>query len=146
MSCHIQKFDEFLKEGQKTDSNWYVENVEEPVRDIVQLLRNEGFNTESSCGHNMEIQCKYFLDEEINRLHKLLYHYLHDKGLPITYEITVTIKVLAGSILRSTIHIQFLKKKLSFEEYKDIALSAGGFNPPDSNYEAWKKLNTDIDS
>jgi hypothetical protein len=151
---HLLKFDDFHKDWQThervsesvdpAEEDWYSENIEEPVRDIVELLRNNGFNTESSCGHNMEIQCSYFLDKEINRLHKLLYLYLNDKGLPITYDITISVNVIDGAIIGSTIHIQFRKKKLTLKEFKDIANSAGGFNPPDSNYDNWRELNKDL--
>jgi len=35
---------------------WYRKYIEEPVRDIVYILRNNGFNTTCSCGHNMTIE------------------------------------------------------------------------------------------
>ena len=38
--------------------DWYINNIEEPVRDIVRALRNNGVNTECSCGHDMTIQCQ----------------------------------------------------------------------------------------
>lgn len=40
------------------DDSWYLNNIEEPVRDIVKALRNNGINTECSCGHEMTIQCQ----------------------------------------------------------------------------------------
>ena len=39
-------------------NNWYLETIEEPLRDIVRALRNNGVNTECSCGHEMYIQCQ----------------------------------------------------------------------------------------
>jgi pyrrolidone-carboxylate peptidase len=53
-------------------ADWYEEHIEEPVRELVKLLRNNGFNTECSCGHEMYVQCNYILDGEIQRLHNLL--------------------------------------------------------------------------
>lgn len=38
--------------------DWYLNTIEEPVRDIVRALRNNGINTECSCGHDMTIQCQ----------------------------------------------------------------------------------------
>jgi len=35
--------------------NWYLINIEEPIRDLVRRLRNEGVNTNCSCGHEMWI-------------------------------------------------------------------------------------------
>ena len=53
--------------------NWYKENIEEPIRDLVRALRNKGFNTESSCGHKMTIQCQYIPGGEIKRLDDFLF-------------------------------------------------------------------------
>ena len=35
---------------------WYVQYIEEGVREAVKRLRNRGINTECSCHHDMEIQ------------------------------------------------------------------------------------------
>ncbi len=35
--------------------DWYEENIEEPIRPLVHLLRENGFNTECSCGHEEEV-------------------------------------------------------------------------------------------
>lgn len=37
---------------------WYKFNIEEPIREIVKRLRNNGINTFCSCGHNMWIECQ----------------------------------------------------------------------------------------
>jgi len=34
---------------------WY-QNIEAPIRELVKLLRNNGFNTTCSCGHKMTIE------------------------------------------------------------------------------------------
>lgn len=52
--------------------DWYEENIEEPVRDLVMLLRDNGFNTECSCGHEMYIQCQLLDVEELERVINLL--------------------------------------------------------------------------
>ena len=39
-------------------NDWYINTIEEPLRDIVKALRNNGVNTECSCGHEMTIQCQ----------------------------------------------------------------------------------------
>lgn len=41
--------------GEPYYPKWY-ECIEEPVRDIVYKLRNAGFNTTNSCGHDMWIE------------------------------------------------------------------------------------------
>ena len=48
--------------------------VEEPLKDLVQLLRDNGFNTTSSCGHlpNPYIQMEWYSDSAITKLYNLL--------------------------------------------------------------------------
>ena len=53
---------------------WLEKYIEEPVRGTVKLLRDNGFNTESSCGHKMWVQCGYVTDAEIMRLDDLLFN------------------------------------------------------------------------
>jgi hypothetical protein len=52
--------------------NWYEENIEEPVRDLVKLLRDNGINTECSCGHQMYVQFQV-IDDEMNRVDYILF-------------------------------------------------------------------------
>ena len=54
-------------------NDWYEENIEVGVRDIVRLLRDNGFNTACSCHHDMEVMIESCLDGEMQRLHNLLY-------------------------------------------------------------------------
>lgn len=39
--------------------DWY-ECVEEPIRPLVKLLRENGINTTCSCGHGMYCECEYY--------------------------------------------------------------------------------------
>lgn len=54
--------------------NWYDEHIEEPIKELVKLLRDNGFNTECSCGHDMYVQCQLMLDGDLKRLHDLLFN------------------------------------------------------------------------
>ena len=74
---------------------WY-NCIEEPIRDLVFLLRNNGFNTESSCGHEKYIQCQYILDGEFMELNKLISCYLYEHKMPLNYRIELTIAVING--------------------------------------------------
>jgi hypothetical protein len=38
-------------------NDWYL-NIEEPIRELVFKLRNNGINTECSCGHALYVQCQ----------------------------------------------------------------------------------------
>jgi hypothetical protein len=52
--------------------DWYEEYIEEGIRNEVKLLRDHGFNTESSCHHDMHIQVQVCKDDRIYALHGLL--------------------------------------------------------------------------
>lgn len=71
------------------DCYWYDENAEEGVRALVRALRNEGFNTECSCHHEMFVQMAYSIDGEVKRLHDLVWRILDEEGLPVTFSIQV---------------------------------------------------------
>ena len=60
-------------------------------RDVVKLLRNNGFNTCSSCHHEMSIQCEYHPDGAIQHLHNLLFN----NGFR-NYQITMMHEVVNG--------------------------------------------------
>jgi hypothetical protein len=74
-------------------NNWYEDCIEEPIRDVVKLLRDNGFNTESSCGHEMYVQCKYYPDGEIQRLYVIISEYLKEMKISRDFEIIVKLKV-----------------------------------------------------
>jgi len=83
---------------------WY-SCIEEPLKELVYLLRNNGFNTECSCGHELYIQCQFILEGEIKRLHDLLFH----NGY-LNYEINIIIKVMEGHTYPS-LDIRFKDRK-----------------------------------
>jgi len=66
--------------------DWYEENIEPPIRDLVKLLRDNGFNTECSCGHKMYVQCQIIPDGELQRLHNLLFEHYKDYSIDIHLE------------------------------------------------------------
>lgn len=76
-------------------SDWYLE-IEEPVREIVKTLRDNGINTTCSCGHEMTIQVDLFLNGQLWDIHKVLSNHLAEKNLPINYDIEVHLVVKNG--------------------------------------------------
>lgn len=70
--------------------NWYNRNIEKPIRDLVKLLRENGFNTVCSCGHDMYVQCQCIPDGELQRLHNLLFENYKD------YEINILLQCNKG--------------------------------------------------
>ena len=68
--------------------DWYEDNVEDGVRDVVRLLRDNGWNTTCSCHHDMEIECICIPDNDyLWRLDQLLYTYFAGRHEPIDYDI-----------------------------------------------------------
>ena len=63
----------------RKEIDWY-EQIEESVRELVRLLRDNGFNTVSSCGHNQWVQMEWCgFEEEARRLYNLLCENGYDK-------------------------------------------------------------------
>lgn len=61
---------------------WYEDKIEPPLQGIVKELRNNGVNTECSCGHDMYIQCQYIIDGHIAEIHHIVWTYLAmNKGI-----------------------------------------------------------------
>lgn len=56
-----------------SEKNWYEKNIEESIRPIVRLLRDNGINTISSCGHMMYCQCECYFDI-LTTVYSLLLH------------------------------------------------------------------------
>lgn len=86
--------------------DWYDEYIEEPIRDLVKLLRDNGFNTECSCGHKMYVQCQCIPDGEFKRLHDLLYNNGYRN-----YRIEMTLECIDGNYI-STTEVKIIKEKI----------------------------------
>jgi len=82
--------------------DWYEDKIEVPIRKTVKLLRDNGFNTECSCGHKMYVQCQYINDSVIMELDNLLFNNDYRN-----YTITVKLSRLGGHLHNSYIDIQF---------------------------------------
>lgn len=78
------------------DSPWY-RTLDEGVRSIVHTLRNSGFNTTCSCdkrgqeGQKPYVQCSWPIDNQLKRLHDLLYNAGHRN-----YQIELLLEVIDG--------------------------------------------------
>lgn len=86
--------------------DWYDIYIEEPIRDIVKLLRNNGINTTSSCGHKMTVECEYYIgNDEVFRIYHLLYNHGYRN-----FNLTAVIEVIEGHP-HSFIEISIFKKR-----------------------------------
>ena len=54
--------------------DWYKLKIEKPIRNLVKLLRDNGFNTVCSCGHLPKpyVQMEGHYPEEVTKLYSLL--------------------------------------------------------------------------
>lgn len=83
--------------------DWYSRFIEPGIREPVRLLRNEGFNTTSSCEHEMYIECEFIEDGELKRLNDTLFN----AGFR-DYVITATVERRNGC-LYEWLRIEFIK-------------------------------------
>lgn len=79
-------------------SDWYERNVDEPVRELVKHLRNNGVNTECCCGHDtpMYIQCQYSPDGSIQEIHQLVWTFLAERKQGVNFTISLDHTVRDG--------------------------------------------------
>ena len=71
----------------KMPFDWYEDNIEEGLSELVKYLRNNGVNTLCSCEHDGYIQSEYLMDGSLNELHSLLFYYHSENNLPVNYTI-----------------------------------------------------------
>ena len=86
--------------------HWYKDKIEDPLKDMVKELRNNGINTECSCGHDMYIQCQYIPDGSFYEVHKIVWNYLSmNKGVfgydTVDFDIEVSHQVRGGHFCSS---------------------------------------------
>lgn len=84
--------------------DWY-DIIEEPVRELVRMLRDNGINTTCSCGHTMEIQAELSPDGEIERLHRLLFDFLSEHQMNVEYDLVFRLEVRSGRLWRTWVDI-----------------------------------------
>jgi len=92
------------------NNDWY-SCIEEPVRDLIKHLRNNGINTVCSCGHEMYIQADLIPDGELKHIHDLIYCWLAENQKPINYSIEIHLAVSKGIIVQCFVHITLDKNK-----------------------------------
>lgn len=82
--------------------NEFWKNIEEPIRDAVRLLRDNGFNTTCSCGHEMiiDLELGNHMDE-VERIANILV----DNGYK-GFKIECTLRMPSNGfwVRRATIH------------------------------------------
>ena len=67
----------------------FYDNLEEPIRELVKVLRNNGINTTCSCGHKMSIEADIIPDGQLFIIHKTIFNYLAKQKLPIRYSVDI---------------------------------------------------------
>ncbi len=90
-------------------ANWY-ENIEEPVRELVRLLRDGGINTTCSCGHDMYVQADVLPDASLKIIHDTVFNWMHEGNEGHGgYTIDVHLAVTRGIVVQSFATIQIQK-------------------------------------
>lgn len=80
--------------------------IEEPIRDIVKALRDNGVNTTCSCGHKMYVECDIIPDGMLQTIHKIVFSHLAESGKEVKYTITITLEQNIDGLSRCFAHIQ----------------------------------------
>jgi len=88
-------------------TDWY-DTIEEPVRNIVKMLRENGINTQCSCGHDMYIQCEFYPGYDTQHLHIILCNYFHKYHQEPNFRIESLIE-MKNSNLHCGLNIYFPK-------------------------------------
>ena len=69
--------------------NDFYSEIEEPIRDLVKYLRDNGINTTCSCGCKMYVEADIIPDGQLMNIHRSVFDYLADRGLPTKYSIDI---------------------------------------------------------
>lgn len=84
--------------------DWYEQNIELGIRDIVRLLRDNGVNTTYSCHHAMVIEAENSDDAELTYIYNLLIENGYDN-----FKIELCLYKEKDKHLRRYISIQFFR-------------------------------------
>jgi len=90
--------------------NEFYENIEEPIRDIVRVLRDNGVNTTCSCGHEMYVEADLIPDGMLQIIHRTLFNYLAEKKLPLNYSIVINHVVKNGQVFQCFAYISLVEE------------------------------------
>jgi hypothetical protein len=82
--------------------DWYEEYIEEGVREIVRLLRDNGINTTYSCHCAMVVEAENYEDVEMSRVYDLLIENGYDD-----FKLSMILMKEAGQRPQRCLHLQF---------------------------------------
>lgn len=86
------------------DLNWYYENIEPEIMSYVVMLRNGGWNTTRSCGHEMTVEIDISNMEDVERLATCLMEHGVEK-----FRMEPVLIVTPGQIWRRWVIVYFSK-------------------------------------
>ncbi len=87
--------------------SWLEDMIEPGIREQVKLLRENGFNTVSSCGHTFIVNMEIMNDGELRRLDQLLFNNRYRN-----YRILVEIRRVDGALTGPFAEIYFDSSEL----------------------------------
>jgi hypothetical protein len=85
-------------------TDWYDKYVESGLRDIVRLLRDNGFNTTYSCHHAMVVEMESYKIEDVAELYDLLVGHGYDG-----FTAEMALYKQEGQMLKQSMRLQFHK-------------------------------------
>ena len=91
--------------------NDFYSEIEEPIRELVRGLRDNGINTTCSCGHKMYIEADITLDGVLQTIDRVLFNYLTEHDMDSKYSITITRERNIVGVTRCWAHIQIGETK-----------------------------------
>ena len=83
-------------------TQWYLNNIEPEIREIVKILRDSGINTRGSCGHKMWVYCDWVDIDDVGRATNIL----HKAGY-VCFQVNACHYIGATGIPHSSIRIEF---------------------------------------
>ena len=92
------------------DTVWYSQ-IEEPIRGLVKVLRDNGVNTTWSCGHKMAVEATIIPDGQLHTIHKAVYDFLAEENKELDYNIDIHMAVNRGHTIACSAKIILNEKE-----------------------------------
>jgi len=94
----------------------FYDSLEPEIRELVRVLRDNGINTTSSCGHKMYVEADVIPDGLLHTMHRAVFNYLAETKQDISYSITVTLEQNIAGLSRCIVSIQLALKSGTMPE------------------------------
>ena len=90
--------------------DWYSQ-IEEPIRGLVKVLRDNGVNTTWSCGQKMAVEATIIPDGQLNTIHRAVFDFLIEENKELDYTIDIHMAVNSGHTIACSAQITLIEKE-----------------------------------